>query len=282
MISVKKQLLLFFRVFIVVLSFVIDIKVRADVSINNLIGSVDIEKNGSLITNQTLPMLLSEPLDVQTHRKGLVKFLVNSVHIGLSEKTFMALKTGPDFDFFNGLGYFKTPHFLTLKTPQCEIETDGGEFILNSTDKVTTIWMVAGSLLIKDRATSKQIKLRAGYSTWIGGILVEGKRAQGEIKASDFDFVMNQIKHLSSYNNEEWQYKYDNYRVTWKQAVEDFATETQDKLLDDLRVYSEFKKTEHKRKLAYEEDRAKMRKYYRKKTLELPDENDSGLSEISE
>jgi len=267
-------MVVFFRVFIVMISFVVDIKVRADVSVRIITGAVDIEKNGQLQVVQTLPAKFIEPLDIQTFTKGHVKLMANSVSIGLAEKSFVSLASEPAFEFFQGIGYFKTPHFLTLKTPHGEIETDGGEFLLSTNRSKTTIWVVAGSLIVKDRSSTWQQKIRSGYTSWIGGLLSVGRRAHGELQASEFETVMNLVKHLSHYTSDELQFKYDNYRIVWKDAVETIALETQDKVLDDLKTYAEIQKIETKRQIASEQDNARLRRYYRAKTIGLPDQNE--------
>jgi hypothetical protein len=272
--SAKKYAFFFLRVFVVMLSFIVDVKVRADVTMHVLNGKVDIEKEGRLIKIEKTPSKLFEPLDVQTFSHGLVKFSANSINVGLAEKSFLSLASEPHFEFYQGMGYFKSSHLLTVKTPQSDVDTDGGEFILHVTLVKTTVWVVAGSVDLKDRSSGNHQMVHSGYTTWIGGLLSQGQRARGDLQASDFDLVMNQMKYLGYYSQEELQFKYDNYRLVWKEVVEKVAQSTQNKVLDDLKTEAALEEKEQKRQIASENERAKLRRYFRAKTLGIPGESE--------
>jgi hypothetical protein len=281
----KKCFRIALRVVVVTLSFTIDIKVKADVLFDTVKGQIEVEKAGSLVTVADKTKML-EPLDVETFNRSLAKFSMNSIFLGLGEKTLVGCLDSPKIDFSWGTIFVSVPSaglnskekkagsgngWFSVRTPQAEIGTSGGEFIAVVKDRKTTIHVVSGNVEMKDRSSGESQSLRAGYSDWMAGLNSNGAHVKGRPEAIDFDWVMAQTKTLSRFSVYEYQNRYDHLKPLWRQAVDDVSQQSHDQVVGDMQLLKDIQESDAKRDARHKREQAHLKKMFRDRSLGDPD-----------
>lgn len=265
--------LVFIRVFVIFIAFTIDVKVRADVLIQNSVGQIEFEKDGRLLKPEIHGKVI-EPVSIQTFAHSVSKIKVNSFFMGLGEQSLASIESAPIVTLAWGTFFIAAPRedepWLTVKTPEGSVTTAGGEFIITVRSNKTTVSVVSGAVAIKDRASGHVANLKAGYALWQGGLRAQGERARGAIEALDLSPVLTSVKNLSLLSSDEWQQHYDSLRPLWKQAIEAVAQQNQDQVIGDMQIYAEVKESERKRALATKRRERQNRAEFRAKFLVSP------------
>ncbi len=256
----------FTRATIVLLSFTMDIKVRADVTIHSATGHVDIQSGENSVAVKQGQKIL-EPFEIQTFGGSIAKVSVNSMDIGLNEKTFLTVGKRHEVNLYWGTCLLHVPpgmaNNVMIKTHQGEVTTKGGEFLVSVKNSKTVVSVISGDVIIEDRSTSTIQRLRSGYRAWLGGLLATGAHARGTLEALDLNLTIEKLKLLGSYDSKEIQSRYDHLRPHWRQAVTDVATETQDQISGDLQTYHEIQVVQEKRRLRELAEEAGFRRHFR-------------------
>jgi len=266
----------FLKVFVITLAFTVDIKVKADVLFDIVQGKVEVEKEGSLVSVVD-KMKMQEPFDVETFSRSIVKFKINSIYIGVAEKSLISCPQAPRLDISWGNVFVSAPtkerEWLTLRTPQAELSSSGAEFIVTVRGGKTTVYMVSGKLQMKDRASGEIQMLRPGYSDWIAGQAANGSHVKGSPEAISFEWVMAELHVLGNFTMPETQSRYDRLRPLAQQAVDEVSQQNHDQIVGDMQLLRDIQENDLKRETLLKKEQASLKKMFRDKSLGDPDGN---------
>jgi hypothetical protein len=270
----NKYAQIFLKTWIVTLVFTVDVKVKADVLFDTVKGQVEVEKAGSLVPVSDKSKLL-EPFEVETFSHSAAKFTMNTIYLGIGEKSLVGCLGSPNVDLSWGQAFVAVPNrehgWFAVRTPQAEVGTNGGEFIAVVRNKKTVVHVVSGKVEIKDRSSGEVLTLRAGYTDWVAGLGSNGSHVKGRPEAIDFEWVMAQTKSLSRFSIPEFQNRYDRLKPLWRQAVDDVSLQTHDQVLGDMQLLKDIQEQDAKRDARHKREQAKLKRTFRNRTLGDPD-----------
>lgn len=265
------------RTLIVLLTFTMDVKVRADVVLQSFAGQVEMEKDGHLMENLKSRVKFSEPMSVQTFSKSHAKLMINSVYWGAGSQSFFEVSERPDFTVHHGFFFVRTPHSLKLKTHQGDLELTTGSFIIQADDHKTFITAIEGSAEVNERSSSRSQNVLAGYTTWIGDLLANGTHARGRPEACDFEVSVATMKWLGpdgTEKNDDFQLRKDKFRIVWRRAVDDAAQGIQREVDADMKIYSTLEEARRRRAAEEKSEIIRLKKMFRAKVLGVPGQSE--------
>jgi hypothetical protein len=270
--DVKRYVFLFFRVLVFTLAFTTDVKVRADIVMQSVQGDVEVEINRSETLNRKEVLARSsfvEPLGVETFKNSSVKMTANSVYLGFDSNTFVEFEKEPVFKLYWGKVLVKLAHNILIKTPSGDVKSERGEFFVSVVSGKTKVTVISGEVSLFDRSSTETLRLMAGTTGWVGGLLVIGRRDKSSVGVLSFESTMEQLKQMGPYSAEELQGKYDTFLPIWKFAVKSVAEGYQKEISRDIASYSKYRQKVEAQKREDTLEQQTIKKLFRQKTLGL-------------
>jgi hypothetical protein len=268
----------FLRVIAVLLSLTLDIRVHADVTIKKAEGKYELEKSGKSVAPQ-VSQVLQEPLSFETFKESSLKFFFNLVFIGISEQTLIDLNLTPELTLYKGKALINvvangqnSNDWFMVRTANAIFKTSDAEFIIDLKKEKSVLTVLSGKVVIEDRASQKKEIINAGYTTWVGGLLLRGEHARGNLEAIDFVETLKTLRDLSLLSNFEIQAKSDQLKPLWRKAVDAISENNQREFEKDFANLARYDANTKKLSIKRAHDEAELRRYFRHKTLGIPDE----------
>ena len=259
----------FLRVFLVSISYMIEIRVHADVQVAHLKGKAEADRGFKAVEFHE-GSKLSEPVDFQTSRGALLKLRYNRIEVGLAEKTLVSLEEKPVLQIFSGTVFISSPHLLQVDTPQGRFFFKKGVAVFEVEKFKTRVNVLDGSVEMLDRASMKKFTLDAGFSSWMGGLRSEGARAMGEREALDVEHIREAARSLSLLTPESFDSFDKKFTDAASKAVAQVAQESQEKITADLQKLSQIEKSQLHALQEEDKERAEIRRLFRKRAFEPP------------
>ncbi len=251
------------RVFIVSLSFIIDIRVHADVVIEAVSGKVEMERN-------------APGINVQSYA-GSARLIYENKKIGVDRESIFSIdKTGQGQLARGSLFLFIPPKSspFIIEAPQAEVKLDQGHFYIEVTPVRTQVSVLSGRAALIDRAEKKETVIKEGYASWLGGLLATGRHS-GPLRpeACELTKILEKARLLMSLNEVDFQNLYKRAEPSWKDAVVKVADDSQAAVDKDIQLLNQALVREQIQEEKINHEQALLRKLFREKTIGVPFEN---------
>jgi len=291
--NIRSAAAFFFRVFVVTLCFIVDVKVRADVVVEAIDGHVEFFHNDKLLTKgelSKLPLRLKDSqkdrdLDVQA-LEGFARFSIDEKTIAVESGSFFSTEKDNMADLSKGAIFIsikkeEKKSLLHLKTPQGNIEMASGDIYVEVSDAKTQVSVLSGSITLIDRAAKKNYPIGAGYSFWLGGLLATGRRSHPiRPEACELHRIMERLKPLMGWNEKEFESRMNSLTPPWKDAVLKVADDSQEAVDNDLKILNQILADQKKVQDKKDHEQAQLRKLFREKTTGVPGRSTEAPSEL--
>ncbi|MBK9293398.1 MAG: hypothetical protein IPM57_02980 [Oligoflexia bacterium] len=248
---------------VVVLSFSIEVKVKADdYLIENQNGKIEVEK------------LSDGSTDIQTYQAAQLKIKSGGVSLGVNQNSFITLSKKKQIHIGSVFVQTNDISNFILHTKHGKILADkNSTYLVNVNKSKTTVMVLLGEVSLSDRINTQSKKIEAGYQVSIGGLFTDGKKYWSELSAHDMRLAENAINLFSDTANESKNIELDHVRIAWKKAVDDVSIQAQNKVREGLKILHKYQQEEEKRRIASDLERKEIKKIFREKTLGLPGQN---------
>lgn len=233
--SVRRFCVFFAKSFIVALAFLIDVKVKAeDFKITKSSGQFEIDDS----KNSSFKESVSSPCDVETFAYSLLALHSDNLIVNVGENTLFTLDK--NLTFFKGQIWVQTKQSLEVKTKHTTFKLESGDYYLTLNHRESAVAVIQGRAQAIDRAKQSTTEVKAGFSTWVGGLTAQGHHTAGDVMAFDLRMVTNAVKRLGVYSEDLQKSKHDTIVVNWQNAVEEGAKKTQSAVFDEMRMVAEY------------------------------------------
>lgn len=264
------------RVLVIILSFTLDIKVRADLK----------KPCADTIHEQSGDMEMDEvalgSCDIESFKGAKLRFTSAGTYFGFKDKTFITVNKN-QVELHNGTVFVRTKSkdSFSLHSKEALVKSDQpSEFFVTSQDEETTVAVVSGQVQLLTRVKNKPQILTAGYSSWVGGLQANGLRSQGKIEALDLNRYQDDFEVLGGISLKDKNIALDHLRIAWQAAVDKISQEEQQDVSKNMATLEKWLKDKQREHIKNEKYRLQVKEFFKAHALDLPYQNKEFPSEL--